>query len=92
MQIPEKLQYFTGIKFVPTSDETSVSHGRYSRGRAIAWQHVANVALPVGVRKICGCRIGAVGQESLEVRAIIVVLAQLRDCGAIENDITLPEE
>ena len=39
-----------------------------------------------------GCRIGAVGKESLEIRAIIIVLARLRDCGAIENDVTLTEE
>jgi len=41
---------------------------------------------------MCGCRIVAVGQESLQIRAIIVVLAGLRDCGAIENDFTLTEE
>jgi len=62
MQSPEKLQIFTGNKFVPASDETSVSHGRHSRGRGIAWQHVASVTIPVGVREMCGCRTGAVRQ------------------------------
>jgi len=41
---------------------------------------------------MCGCRIRAVGQESLEIRTIILVLARLRDCGAIEVDVTLTEE
>jgi len=65
MQSSEKLQSFTGAKFVPASDEISVSHGSHSRRRGIAWQHVASVMIPVGVREMCGCRIGAVGQESL---------------------------
>jgi len=65
MQSPEKLQLFTSAKFVPASDETLVSLGRNSRGRGITRQHVACVTIPVGVREICGCRIGAVGQESL---------------------------
>jgi len=50
MQMPEKLQFFTGAKFVPTSDEFPVSGGRYSYGRWIAWQNFANVTIPVGVR------------------------------------------
>jgi len=86
MHTPEKLQLFTGTKFVPASDETSVSHGSHSRRRGIAWQNVASVTQPVGVREMCGCRIGAVGQESLEIRAIIIVVARLR-CGAIKNDL-----
>jgi len=89
---PENLKFFTGAKFVPTSDETSVSHGSYRRGRGIAWQHVASVAIPVGVREMCGCRIGAVAQESLEIRAIFIALARLRNYGSIENDVTLTEE
>jgi len=92
MQTPEKLQHFTSAKFVPTSDESPVTRGSHSRGRGIAWQHVASVAIPVGIREMCGSRIGAVGQESLEIRAIFTMLARLRDCGAIENDVTLTEE
>jgi len=65
MQSPEKLQHFTGGKYVSASDETSVSRGSHNRGRGIAWQHVASVTIPVCVREICGCCIGAVGQESL---------------------------
>ena len=41
---------------------------------------------------MCGFLIGAVGQEGLKVRAKIIVLARLRDCGAIENEGTLTEE
>ena len=41
---------------------------------------------------MCGSRIGALGQVSVEIRAIIVVLARLRDCGTIENDVILIEE
>jgi len=41
---------------------------------------------------MCGSRIGALGQVSVEIRAIIVVLARLRDCGTIENDVLLIEE
>ena len=89
MQTPEKLQLLTSAKFVPTSDQSSISRGSHSRGRGIAWQHVT---IPVGVRETCGSRIGAVGQESLEIRAIIIVLSRLRDCGAIENIVTLTEE
>ena len=86
------LQHFTRAKFVPKSDEIPISCGSHSRGRVIAWQHVASVTIPVDVREICGSRVGAVGQENLEIRAIIIVLARLRDCGAIENDFTLTEE
>jgi len=89
MQTPEKLEFFTGSKFVPKSDESSVSHGSYSCGRGIAWYHVAIVTIPAGVRERCGCRIDAISQESLNIRAIIIVLTRLRDCGAIENDGTL---
>jgi len=92
MQTPEKLQMFTSAKLVPTSDESPNSCGSHSHGRGIAWQHVASVTIPVGVRKMCGSRFGAVGQVSLEIRSIIIVLARLRDCGAIENDVTLTEE
>ena len=92
IQSPEKLQHFTGAKFVPARDESPVSHGGYSRGREITREHDARVAIPVGVGEMCGCLIGVVGQESLEIRAIIIVLARLRDCGAIENNVTLTEE
>jgi len=37
-------------------------------------------------------RIDAVGQKILKIRAKIIVLARLRDCGAVENDRTLIEE
>ena len=92
MQGAEKLQFFTAAKFVPASDETAVSHGTHSRRRGIAWQHVASVAIPVCVREMCGCRIGAEGQESLNIRAIIIVIARLCDCGAIENYTTVTEK
>ena len=85
MQKSEKLQHFTGAKFVPTIDESPVSHGSHSRRRGNAWQYVASVKIPGGASEMCGCRIGAVGQESLSMKAIIVVLARFRDCGAIEN-------
>jgi len=91
MKTCEKLQIFTGAKCVPTSDESPVSHGSYSRGHGIAWQHVASVSIPVDVREKFGSRIGAVGQESLNIRSIILVLARLRDRDAIENDVTLTE-
>ena len=52
MQSPEKLQFFTGAKFVPASDETLVIRGSHSRGRGIAWHNVASVTIPVGVREI----------------------------------------
>ena len=39
-----------------------------------------------------GCRISAVGQESLDIRAIILVLAGLRDCDAVESDAILTEQ
>jgi len=64
VQTSKKLQIFTGTKFVPASDETSVSHCSYNRRRGIIWLHVASVTIPVGVREMCGCHIGAVGQES----------------------------
>jgi len=48
--------------------------------------------IPVGVGEIYGCRIEAVGKESLQIRTIIIVIAGLRYCGAIENDGTLTEE
>ena len=67
MQTPEKLQHFTSTKFVPTSDEFPISRGCHSRGRGIARQHVASVAIPVGVCEMRGCRIGAVGQDSLAI-------------------------
>ena len=38
------------------------------------------------------CRIGVVGHDSLEIRAIIIVLARLRDRDAIESDVTLTEQ
>ena len=65
MQSPEKLQLFTAAKYVTASDETSVIHGFNSRGSGITWQHVSSVMIPVGVREMFGCRIAAVGQESL---------------------------
>ena len=83
---------FTSARFVPTSDESPVIRGSHSRGRGIAGQHVASVNIPGGVREKRGCRIGAVGEENLEIRALIIVLASLRDCGAIESDVTLTEE
>jgi len=55
-------------------------------------QHVASVTIRVGVRELCGCRIGAVGQESFKLRAIILVFARLRDSGAIENYVSKTEE
>jgi len=39
-----------------------------------------------------GCRIGAVRQASLEIRAIIIVFARLRDCDAIEKNVKLAEQ
>jgi len=92
MPTPEEQQHFTSAYFVPKSDESPVSRGSHSPGRGIAWQHVASVTIPVGIREMSGSRIGAVCQERLEIRAIIIVLVRLRDCGAIENDITLTEE
>jgi len=65
MQTPEKVQLFTAAKFVSASVETSVSHGRNSRGRGITWKLVASVTIPVGVREVCGNCVGTVGQESL---------------------------
>jgi len=92
LKTPEELQLFTGTKFVPASFEISVSHGSHSRKRGIAWHHVAGVTIPVGVREMCGSRIGTLGQESLEIRTIIIVLARLRDCCAMENVCKLTEE
>jgi len=92
MERPEKLQIFNRAKYVPASDESAVSRGIYSRDRVVTGQHVASVTIPVGVREMYGCRIVPVGQKSLEIRAIIIVFARLRDCGAIENDVTLTEE
>jgi len=91
MQTPEKLQLFTSSNFVITSDESPVSRGSHSRGRVIAGQYVGSIAIPVCVREMRGCRIGAVGQESLEIRAIILVLARLRLFDAVESDVTLTE-
>jgi len=72
MQTLENLQIFTGAKFVPASDESSVIRGSNSRSRGIAGQHLASVAITVVVRDMCGCRFGAVSQEGLEIRAIIL--------------------
>ena len=53
--------------------------------------HVACVSISGCVRKKRGCRIGAIGQDSLAIRAIIIVLATLNDFGAIESEVTLAE-
>jgi len=41
---------------------------------------------------MCGSRIGVLGQVSLEIRAIIIVIVRLGVCGNTENDVTLTEE
>jgi len=51
--------------------------------------HVARVQTPVRVREMLGCRIGAVSQESLEIKAKVIALASLRNCDATESDLTL---
>ena len=90
--MPEEHDLPNRAKFIPTSDESPVSFGSHIRGRGNAWQHVASITIPVGVREMCGSLIGVLGQECLEIRAKIIVLVVLRDCGAIENDVTLTEE
>ena len=65
MQSPEKLQPFTGAKFIPASDETLVRNGSHSRRRGLTWLHVARVTIPVAIREMYGSRSGVVGQESL---------------------------
>jgi len=92
VQTTEKLQLFTGNKSFPAIVETSVSPGSHGRTRGFTRYHPAIVTISVRVGEMCGCRIGAVGQESIQIRAIIIVLAGLRDCGAIENDCKLTEE
>jgi len=79
MQTSENLQLFTAVKFVQASDESPFNRGACSGGRGIARQHAASVTIPAGVREMCGCSIGTMVQESLVIRAIIIVLARLRD-------------
>ena len=62
MQTSEKLQNFTGAKVVPASVESPVRRDAYSGGRGIARWHVASVTILVGVREMCGRRIGTIGQ------------------------------
>ena len=92
LQTPEELDYFTSAKSVPASDESPVSRGSQRLGRGVTRKHVASVTIPVRVREMRGCRIGAVGQESLEIRVIIILIARLRDCDVIESDVTLTEQ
>ena len=47
------------------------------------------VPIPVRVREIRGCCIGAVGQLSLEIRTIIIVLTRLRGGDPIESEVKL---
>jgi len=63
-----------------------------NRHGGVAGLHVARIEIPVRVREMRGCCIVAVGQESLEIRALIIVLARLRDGYDIESDITLTEK
>ena len=48
--------------------------------------------MPIRVREKRGSRIAAVGQESLVIRAIIIVFPRLRYVGAIECDVILTEQ
>ena len=47
------------------------------------------VEIPVRLREMRGCRIVAMGQKSLEIRAIIIVLARLHDGNDTQCDVTL---
>jgi len=92
MQAPKNQDPFTCAKFVPANDESPIVRGSHIRGRGITGKHVASVTLTLVVREMRGCRIGAVDQENLEIRAIITVLARFLDCEAIESEVTFTEE
>ena len=92
MQVAEKLDPFTSAKSVQASDKSHACRSGYSVGLGVTGQHVARVTIPILVREMRGFHTGAVGQESLEIRAIIIVNARLRDCDAIESDVTLTEQ
>jgi len=92
MQTPENLDVLSSAKSVPTSDETPVIRDGKRLVRVVTRQHVASVTIPVCVRGKRGSLIGVLVQECLEIRVIIIVLALLHDCDAIERDVILNEQ
>jgi len=86
-----KAGFSTRSKSVPSSDESPVCVGVQIVGRGVVRLHVTSVDIPVRVSETCDCRFCAVGNDSLEIEAIMVMLARLRDVDAIESEVTLTE-
>ena len=87
MQAPEDLDLLTSAKSIRANDESPVSHGGQLLGREVTSQHVASVTIPVCVREMRGYSNGAIGQDRLEIRPIIMVFFRLRDFYAIQSEL-----
>jgi len=73
---------------VSTEDELLVRHCGHILCRGFDRLHVAIIKITVGVREMSGCGVKAIGQQNFEIRAVLLMLANLRDVDTIESDVT----
>ena len=88
MYEPEVLDILTRTNFDVASDKFPGLGGAHILVCVVAGLHKRSVR----VRELRGCSIAAVGQGSLEISAIILVLARLSNGDVIDREFTLTEQ